>query len=97
MTLGTFCYRDRSFINRMGERGGGINLKVTRSILKKISDIVTLGTFCYRDQSFINRIGGGGGGGGGDIVTLGTFCYRDQSFINRMGGGLVIFSRKKRY
>ena len=29
----------------------------TRSILKKISDVVTLGTFCYKDQSFINRIG----------------------------------------
>ena len=32
----------------------------TRSILKKISDVVALGTFCYRDQSFINRRGGGG-------------------------------------
>ena len=34
-------------------------LNATRSILKKISDIVTLGTFCYRDQSFINRRGSG--------------------------------------
>ena len=30
---------------------------ITRSILKKISDVVTLGTSCYRDQSFINRRG----------------------------------------
>ena len=30
---------------------------ITRSILKKMSDVVTLGTFCYRDQSFINRRG----------------------------------------
>ena len=32
---------------------------VTRSILKKISDVVTLGTFCYRDQTYINKRGGG--------------------------------------
>ena len=30
-------------------------IAATRSILIKISDVVTLGTFCYRDQSFINR------------------------------------------
>ena len=33
--------------------------RTTRSIFKKISDVVTLGTFCYRDQSFINRSGVG--------------------------------------
>ena len=32
---------------------------VTRSLLKKKSDVVTLGTFCYMDQSFINRRGVG--------------------------------------
>ena len=36
-----------------------LNSTQTRSILKKISDVVTLGTFCYRDQSFINRRGVG--------------------------------------
>ena len=39
-------------------------LNATRSILKKISDVLTFGTFCYmvigyRDQSFINRRGVG--------------------------------------
>ena len=32
-----------------------VKVNVTRSILKKMSDVVTLWTFCYRDQSFINR------------------------------------------
>ena len=32
-------------------------LNATRSILKKISDVVALGTFCYRNQSFISRRG----------------------------------------
>ena len=36
-------------------------LKVSISILKKISDVVTLGTFCYRDPSLIN-------GGGGSVI-----------------------------
>ena len=52
---------------RWPERPAGPQLKrkanlltvigLTRSILKKISDVVTLGTFCYRGQSFINRSG----------------------------------------
>ena len=39
-------------------------LNATRSILKKVSDVLTFETFCYmvigyRDQSFINRRGVG--------------------------------------